>query len=74
MLAELLKQTVSLFFAMLQEQIKLNFNTLHLGHSQITAPFKGAIKKLNHDKEAMFIQDIDLNILRDAQKAYGLRK
>jgi len=44
------------------------------GHSQITVPFKGAIKRLNHNKEEMFIQEIDTSILRDAEKAYKIRK
>jgi len=45
-----------------------------VGHSQITEPFKGVIKKLNHNKEAMFIHEIDTSILKDAEKAYKLRK
>lgn len=45
-----------------------------VGHSQITEPFKGIIKKLNHNKEAMFIKEIDTSILRDAEKAYRIKK
>jgi len=45
-----------------------------IGHSQITIPFKGAIKKLNHNKEEMFIQEIDTSILKKAENAYKLRK
>lgn len=44
-----------------------------IGHSQITVPFKGVIKKLSHNKEAMFIQEIDTSILKDAEKAYKIR-
>ncbi|MBD3319352.1 hypothetical protein GF342_05585 [Candidatus Woesearchaeota archaeon] len=44
------------------------------GHSQITVPFKGAIRKLNHNKEAMFIQEVDTTVLNDAEKAYKIRK
>lgn len=40
------------------------------GHSQINIPFKGCIKKLNHNKEEMFIQEVDTNILKDAEKVY----
>lgn len=44
-----------------------------VGHSQIAVPFKGAIKKLLHNKEEMFIQEIDMNILKDAEKFYKIR-
>ena len=44
-----------------------------LGHSQITVPFKGAIKRLKHNREEMFIQEVDTNILKDAEKAYKIR-
>lgn len=56
---------------------ELKFNKIEdrlIGHSQITVPFKGAIKKLNHNKEEMFFQDIDLNILKIAENAYKIRK
>lgn len=48
-------------------------NTL-IGHSQITAPFKGCIKKLEHNKEEMFIEEIDTAILKIAEKAYKIKK
>ncbi|MHA1703897.1 MAG: carbon-nitrogen hydrolase family protein [Promethearchaeota archaeon] len=51
-----------------------NFKGKLMGHSQITVPFKGAIKKLEHNKEEMFIQEVDTSILKDAEKAYGIRK
>jgi predicted amidohydrolase len=44
-----------------------------LGHSQIAAPFRGAIKKLEHNREEMFVQEIDTAILKDAEKAYKIR-
>jgi len=44
-----------------------------IGISQITMPFKGAVKRLDHNKEDMFIQEIDTDILRDAEKAYKIR-
>src|SRR3989338_7102146 len=44
-----------------------------LGHSQIAVPFMGAIKKLEHNKEEMFIQEVDTAILKDAEKAYKIR-
>jgi len=45
-----------------------------LGHSQIAVPFKGAVKRLNHNREEMFIQEVDTNILKDAEKVYKIRK
>ncbi|MEK6940297.1 MAG: carbon-nitrogen hydrolase family protein [Nanoarchaeota archaeon] len=44
-----------------------------IGHSQIDVPFKGALKKLNHNKEEMFIQEIDTSILKDSEKVYKIR-
>jgi predicted amidohydrolase len=43
------------------------------GHSQITTPFRGAIKKLEHNREEMFVQEVDTAILKDAEKAYKIR-
>ncbi len=45
-----------------------------IGHSQITEPFKGAIKKLNHNREKMFIAEVDTKILKDAELSYKIRK
>lgn len=45
-----------------------------IGHSQITVPFKGAIRKLNHNREAMFVQEVDTSILKSAKKLYKIRK
>ena len=39
-----------------------------------TAPFKGALKSLNHNKEAMFSQEVDTALLADAAEAYEIRK
>jgi predicted amidohydrolase len=45
-----------------------------IGRSQVTVPFKGALTRLNHNEEAMFIQEIDTAILQDAEKSYEIRK
>ncbi|MEK6906153.1 MAG: carbon-nitrogen hydrolase family protein [Nanoarchaeota archaeon] len=45
-----------------------------IGSSQITVPFKGAVKKLRHNREMMFVQEVDTSILKDAEKAYAIRK
>lgn len=50
-----------------------NFEGTLFGHSQITVPFIGAVHKLNHQKEKMFIQEVDTNILKDAERAYKIR-
>lgn len=50
-----------------------NFEGTLFGHSQITTPFIGAVNKLNHQKEEMFIQEVDTNILKDAERAYKIR-
>jgi predicted amidohydrolase len=44
-----------------------------LGHSQICLPYLGAVKKLKHQKEEMFIEELDLDILKDSEKSYKLR-
>ncbi len=45
-----------------------------IGQSQITVPFKGALNALNHNREAMFTQEVDTAILADAEEAYEIRK
>ncbi len=44
-----------------------------IGQSQITTPFQGAIHRLEHNSESMFMQEVDLDILKDAETAYGIR-
>jgi predicted amidohydrolase len=44
-----------------------------IGQSQITVPFKGALTVLNHTREEMFIQEVDLDILHDAEQTYQIR-
>jgi predicted amidohydrolase len=50
-----------------------NTDTL-IGQSQVTVPFKGVLKSLSHNREAMFSQEIDTAILADAEEAYEIRK
>lgn len=45
-----------------------------IGHSQITMPFVGSVKKLSHNREEMFIQEIDLNLLKEAANVYRLQE
>jgi predicted amidohydrolase len=51
-----------------------DFQDAVIGHSQITVPFKGAIKKLAHNKEDMFVKIVDTNILKVAEASYQVRK
>ncbi|MBP7670932.1 carbon-nitrogen hydrolase family protein [Candidatus Gracilibacteria bacterium] len=44
-----------------------------VGHSQIAVPFKGAIAKLNHNRQKLLIKEINTSILDDAEKAYTVR-
>ena len=44
-----------------------------LGHSQVTVPLKGALKKLGTEKK-MFIQEIDKSILKEANTNYRITK
>ena len=48
-------------------------NETLIGQSQITVPFKGVLKSLNHNQEEMFFQEIDTAILADAEEAYEIR-
>jgi len=45
-----------------------------VGHSQVTIPFKGIVKKFNHNKEGMFVAEIDPEIIKDAERAYGIKR
>lgn len=42
------------------------------GHSQIAVPFKGCVKKMDHNKEGMFVQEVDTDILKDAERVYKM--
>src|SRR6266496_1285661 len=53
--------------------VEENTDTL-IGQSQVTVPFKGVLKSLSHNREAMFSQEIDTAILVDAEEAYEIRK
>jgi predicted amidohydrolase len=45
-----------------------------IGHSQVALPFYGTIKKLDHNKEEMFTQEIDIQIIKDAEDSFWIRK
>jgi predicted amidohydrolase len=44
-----------------------------IGHSQIAVPFKGSICILDHACEEMFLQTVDMDLLKDAETAYTIR-
>ncbi|KAI5481120.1 nitrilase/cyanide hydratase and apolipoprotein N-acyltransferase domain containing protein [Pseudohyphozyma bogoriensis] len=45
-----------------------------IGNSGITMPFKGFVAKAKGNEEELIFADIDLGILEDAEKVYGVRK
>lgn len=49
-------------------------NGFMVGNSQITAPFLGQIKVLDHLREEMLIQEINTDILKEAERVYKIRK
>ncbi len=44
-----------------------------IGHSQVTEPFKGVVKKIAHHREKMFLVNIETEILKIAEKSYRIR-
>jgi predicted amidohydrolase len=45
-----------------------------IGHSQITVPFKGALYRCEHNREALFVQSVQTEVLADAEVAYEIRQ
>ena len=45
-----------------------------LGRTQIALPFYGTTSILNHNKEAVLMKEIDLNIVKDARIVYKIEK
>ncbi|GAA5937343.1 hypothetical protein JCM1841_006004 [Sporobolomyces salmonicolor] len=45
-----------------------------IGCSQVTVPFKGRIGGAKGPQEEMVIVDVDLSVLEDARKVYGVRR
>lgn len=51
-----------------------NVSACLIGRSQVTVPFKGPVKRLDHNKEGMFVIDLNYEkILRDAEVSYKIR-
>lgn len=44
-----------------------------IGQSQVAVPFKGVLKRLAHNRQEMFIQEVDTDILVDAESVYRIR-
>jgi len=73
-IARAFENEIILVYANASGKLELpNFQGKLLGHSQITTPFLGTLKKLDHQKEEMFIQEVDTDILKDAERAYKIR-
>jgi hypothetical protein len=45
-----------------------------LGHSQVTVPFKGALQRYDHNRQAMLVQSVDTALLANAEAAYAIRQ
>ncbi len=45
-----------------------------IGHSQLTVPFKGCIKRLEHNSEEMFVEEVDMSILDIAEESKKIRE
>jgi predicted amidohydrolase len=74
-IARAFENEIILVFCNAAGKFKMNSSNFNLvGHSQITAPLKGVIKKLNHNREEMFIQEIDTKIINVAESVYKIRK
>jgi predicted amidohydrolase len=72
--ARAFENNIALVFANAAGALRFKGVNLSLvGHSQITVPLKGSLKVFNHNKEAMFVQEIDTGLLDDAERAYRLR-
>jgi predicted amidohydrolase len=44
------------------------------GQSQVTVPFRGALARIDDDREGMIVQDVDSRVLTLAAQAYEIRK
>lgn len=56
---------------------ELNLGEEHgtlIGHSQVTAPFLGALHLCADNQETMFVQSVDTALLADAETAYEIRR
>ncbi len=73
--ARAFEQEIILVYANAAGSVSFDGAEEHLiGRSQVTTPFKGALTRLDHNQEAMFIQAVDTAILQDAEKSYEIRK
>ncbi|MBP7056886.1 carbon-nitrogen hydrolase family protein [Candidatus Gracilibacteria bacterium] len=52
---------------------EFQINAKLIGQSQITTPFQGAIQRLEDNNEGMFLQEVDLDVLKDAETSYAIR-
>ncbi|MGB4420561.1 MAG: carbon-nitrogen hydrolase family protein [Candidatus Saccharimonadales bacterium] len=51
-----------------------NYHNELLGCSQVAVPFKGVQKILDHNKEEMFIEEVDTQIVKDHEKGYKIKR
>jgi predicted amidohydrolase len=72
--ARAIENNIILVYANAVGNLKISGGNLDeaIGQSQITTPIKGILYKLD-EEEKMFIQEVDTNILKDAERAYKIR-
>lgn len=46
----------------------------YAGLSQVTVPFVGPVGRLGGSGEGMLVVDVDMEVLREAEECYGVRR
>jgi predicted amidohydrolase len=71
--ARAFENEVVLVYANAADSSNVQHETL-IGRSQIAVPFRGALQRLEHAREEMFLQKVETTLLKDAETAYEIRK
>jgi predicted amidohydrolase len=71
--ARAFENEVVLVYANAADSSNVQHETL-IGRSQIAVPFRGALQRLEHAREEMFLQKVETALLNDAETAYEIRK
>jgi predicted amidohydrolase len=73
--ARAFEQEIILVYANAAGELRVeNEHGTLIGHSQITAPFKGVLQRCEHNRETLFVQTVDTALLSDAETAYEIRQ
>jgi predicted amidohydrolase len=71
--ARAFENEVVLVYANAADSSNIQHETL-IGRSQIAVPFRGALQRLEHAREEMFLQKVETALLKDAEAAYEIRQ